>query len=963
MFVTGIIEFAAGGGFALFGGGRLGALVSGSVSTATTNKYTYATSVVVPGSSLGLARNGLAATGSATFGLFSGGAETTNVTITGYTDKYVFASGAVTVGTVLLCTRNTLMAAGNGVVGIFAGGYISEQNYLEVTDKITYSGETSERGTTLTTPVTAGAATSTIAFGLVAAGSRMLYTVDTEYDQDGSVIDANHPSYAGINDGTAQLELSQTKRYVFADNTVVLGTVLSTRRFELASAGNASVGVFSGGRGTELTYLTSSEKYVYASEIVSAGTALGDASSSNRAATANSSVGIFNGGHNGISQTDTSYLYNFSSDVVSATTAIAAVQLHAGVSSAASAVGGGSTIAIPLSSRLEYALFAGGWTGAINTSRTDKYMLGTEAVSTGTSLQCARRQCSGVGNYTVGVYAGGYYGNFEQSCENTIDWSSEAFSSGGNLARKVRDYGTATSPTAGWFFSGAVGTTTAGMGGVVHTSVQAGSSTLAVTWEYRYASRASVNSSYSTGETNALMAGAGTAEVGYFGGGSFSGYKTSVKKVTYATNTVSAGTALGTARAYLGAAGNETRGIYAGGSNGSSLSSTEKYTYAGDVRVAGGALSATAYWNSGTGNATYGLFHNGWNPSLGVESARVFKYLYSTDTASTGTALGVARYASAAASSSPGGFIDQVPPAASIYVPPTVEGYAVITGGYAGVSDLTATDKYTYNTDTITVGTAIGVARSFSSGASNATLGVLAGGFNGLYQSATDKYTWVGETVVAGTSLPTATSYQAATSTTTFGLWGGGGTGSGLTTATYKYTFSGDSVVSGTALGTSRDALAAAGNATVGYFAGGGIVGGAGSTAVVDTYTYAGDIRAAGTSLLSNKWGLGGVGNTTSAFFAGGEGKYFGVNGFYYSVDEYLYASGVRINGANLMLSPGRTIGTSNPTFGLYHFGWVGGYSNITMKRFFSHRGTYTGATLAVSRFGTGAASSVPGGF
>jgi len=55
----------------------------------------------------------------------------------------------------------------------------------------------------------------------------------------------------------------------------VAGTALGTARYNLAAAGNTTVGIFSGGLTTAVTAVT--DKYTYSGDSVSAGTSLGAA--------------------------------------------------------------------------------------------------------------------------------------------------------------------------------------------------------------------------------------------------------------------------------------------------------------------------------------------------------------------------------------------------------------------------------------------------------------------------------------------------------------------------------------------------------------------------------------------------------------------------------------------------------------------------------------------------------------
>ena len=109
MFTLGIIGYskAVALPFGLFGGGNS--------TTNYTDKYTYAGDTVVAGTVLGLARNGLAATGNSTEGIFGGGATSVRTT---YTDKYTYAADTVVAGTVLGDARYMLAACTSTANGL-----------------------------------------------------------------------------------------------------------------------------------------------------------------------------------------------------------------------------------------------------------------------------------------------------------------------------------------------------------------------------------------------------------------------------------------------------------------------------------------------------------------------------------------------------------------------------------------------------------------------------------------------------------------------------------------------------------------------------------------------------------------------------------------------------------------------------------------------------------------------------
>ena len=136
---------------------------------------------------------------------------------------------------------------------------------------------------------------------------------------------------------------------------------------------------------------------------------------------------------------------------------------------------------------------------------------------------------------------------------------------------------------------------------------------------------------------------------GYFGGGQ-PGPRTTMDKVTYASDTTAAvpGAFLSVGRSYLAATGNSTAGYFGGGFPTSST--MDKVTYASDTTAAvpGAALSAARRYLAATGSSTAGYFGGGFPGPFSTMD----KVTYSSDTtvAVPGAALSVARRAIAASS-------------------------------------------------------------------------------------------------------------------------------------------------------------------------------------------------------------------------------------------------------------------------------------------------------------------------
>ena len=96
-----MVQISASGSFALFGGGFT------SANTAVTDRYTYSSNAVAAGTSLGTARDYLAAAGNATVGIFGGGVTTV---VTNVTERYTYSGNTVAAGTSLGTARYGLAA-------------------------------------------------------------------------------------------------------------------------------------------------------------------------------------------------------------------------------------------------------------------------------------------------------------------------------------------------------------------------------------------------------------------------------------------------------------------------------------------------------------------------------------------------------------------------------------------------------------------------------------------------------------------------------------------------------------------------------------------------------------------------------------------------------------------------------------------------------------------------------------
>ena len=122
----------------------------------------------------------------------------------------------------------------------------------------------------------------------------------------------------------------------------------------------------------------------------------------------------------------------------------------------------------------------------------------------------------------------------------------------------------------------------------------------------------------------------------WFGGGYSGGSRSTVDRITYATDTATASVRgpLSSGRYSLAAAGNFTDGWFGGGtvSFPSVNSTVQRITYATDTATASvrGPLSSARRYLAAAGNSTDGWFGGGYSPP---EVSTVNRITYATDTA------------------------------------------------------------------------------------------------------------------------------------------------------------------------------------------------------------------------------------------------------------------------------------------------------------------------------------------
>jgi hypothetical protein len=219
-----------------FGGGTTPA-APGPYSTMDKVSYSSDTTVAVPGASLSVARNSLAATGNSTSGYFGGGATPAVPGFHSTMDKVTYSSDtrSTVPGAFLSVARYNLAATGNSTSGYFGGG---SPGPFSTMDKVSYSSDT--------TAVVPGAFLSVARNGLGATGN----------------------STSGYFGGGFPGPRSTMEKVTYSTDTTaaVPGAALSVARGYLAATGNSTAGYFGGGFPTASTM----DKVSYSSDTTAA---------------------------------------------------------------------------------------------------------------------------------------------------------------------------------------------------------------------------------------------------------------------------------------------------------------------------------------------------------------------------------------------------------------------------------------------------------------------------------------------------------------------------------------------------------------------------------------------------------------------------------------------------------------------------------------------------------------------
>lgn len=446
----------------IFAGGYNGSLGV----TATTDKYTYSGDVRVSGTALSAPRENLAAAGHDVFGIFAAGDDTAG-NMQSSTCKYWYSNDTVEAGTSLNMARYTLAAAGNYTAGVFTGGWTS--TIVNNVEKYTYGSNTVSAGTALSVgrrghsgissvPGWAGVGGGPIVGTDANAGSSSLSHIvtgltngvsysfevkatnaigDSPYSPWSNSVTPAAPvitPYALFVGGhiTSGAAIAATAKYVYGTNVVTSSTSLVTPRDQVGAAGNAQVGLITGG--TTGTVSDVVEKYSYATEAVSSGTALSNARRIH-AGVGNKDIGVFGGGYDGTYMASTS-VYTYANNTSGAGNVLSVGRT--GLAAIGTATDG---------------FFAGGSNGASQTVM-DKYGYSDATVTAATALPATRHYHAGVGNTVMGVFGGGNSSGSVTATTVKYTYASSAMAVSTSLTQAKILLGAASNASKGVFGGG-----------------------------------------------------------------------------------------------------------------------------------------------------------------------------------------------------------------------------------------------------------------------------------------------------------------------------------------------------------------------------------------------------------------------------------------------------------------------------------------------------------------------------
>lgn len=158
------------------------------------------------------------------------------------------------------------------------------------------------------------------------------------------------------------------------------------------------------------------------------------------------------------------------------------------------------------------------------------------------------------------------------------------------------------------------------------------------------------------GKTKCRMGAASTDSIGYFFGGTLTGYpdqSSDVDRVSFAAQAVVSMTALDSPRSAAVGCGNTTMAYFGGGFSCKeeelpvSYNTVVKYQYAGDIRSSGSSLATVAHSYAAASNNLMGIFSSGNNGNPNGTSF-TSRYNFALDIVACGTSLSVDRTSTAA---------------------------------------------------------------------------------------------------------------------------------------------------------------------------------------------------------------------------------------------------------------------------------------------------------------------------
>lgn len=543
-------------------------------------------------------------------------------------------------GTKLSGARYSLSATGNANNGYFGGGTNSSYADITTVDKLTYSIETVAQSPS--------ASLSAIRKRLSAVGNQLV-----GYFQGGD----GSPNSTSIID----------KITYSTDNTALVpGLALSGGRYQDAAMGSSTAGYFSGGMpGGGGNTVTSTNKLTYSNDTIALlpGANIpappGSSSIKSHGAAGGASTGYLAGGQDdSFTPRSSIYKIDYATDTISQPPSTLTQDRYSFGS--ASPTSNANPYAAPPAATptpqtvgelraggptTNFGYFVGGGNPALSTADKVTYSTDTTAQSPSASLSFARQVLFGVGNGAYGYFIGGYdnnvaYAPVTNSDRLTYSTDVTAASPASNLSTATSGGGNTGSSTNGYLAGG-----------------YDGSAYLSSVQKLSYATETISASSGNLTSARASVAGTGSATIGYFGGGIQPQYESRLDKLTYSDDTVSASpSSFIPGRATFNNATASSTAAYFGGSLRApgANSSVTKVIFSTDAvsnLPATGALKAARYDIAATGNTTHGYFGGG-TPARSTQLSVMDKLTYSNDTMAAIPAgyLTASRYGAAAVS-------------------------------------------------------------------------------------------------------------------------------------------------------------------------------------------------------------------------------------------------------------------------------------------------------------------------